>query len=62
MTVCERFILSNVKAFVFEGAWIFDMIIVLFSIYSEIPLLRPPKIKTFCQLKTLFAKFKTFFS
>ena len=30
--------------------------------YSEIPLLRPPKIKTFCQLKTLFAKFKLYFS
>ena len=30
--------------------------------YSEIPLLRPPKIKTFCQLKTLFAKFKLFVS
>ena len=30
--------------------------------YSEIPLLRPPKIKTFCQLKTLFAKFKLFLS
>ena len=28
------------------------------SIYSEIPLLRPPKIKTSCLLKTLFAKFK----
>ena len=26
--------------------------------YSEMPLLRPPKIKTFGQLKTLFAKFK----
>ena len=30
--------------------------------YSEIPLLRPPKIKTFYPLKTLFAKFKLFFS
>ena len=30
------------------------------SKYSEIPLLRPPKMKTFCQLKTLFAKFKLF--
>ena len=30
--------------------------------YSEIPLLRPPKIKTFYLLKTLFAKFKIFFS
>ena len=30
--------------------------------YSEIPLLRPPKIKTFYLLKTLFAKFKLFFS
>ena len=29
--------------------------------YSEIQLLRPPKIKTFCQLKTLFAKFIIFF-
>ena len=26
--------------------------------YSEIPLLRPPKIKTFYPLKTLFAKFR----
>ena len=26
--------------------------------YSEIPLLRPPKMKTFYPLKTLFAKFK----
>ena len=30
--------------------------------YSEIPLLRPPKIKTFYPLKTLFANFKLFFS
>ena len=30
--------------------------------YSEIPLLRPPKIKTFYPLKTLFAKFQLFFS
>ena len=30
--------------------------------YSEIPLLRPPKIKTFYLLKSLFAKFKLFFS
>ena len=30
--------------------------------YSEIPLLRSPKIKTFGQLKTLFAKFKLFVS
>ena len=30
--------------------------------YSEIPLLRPPKIKTFYPLKTLFARFKKFFS
>ena len=30
--------------------------------YSEIPLLRPPKIKTFYPLKTLFAKFKFFLS
>ena len=30
--------------------------------YSEIPLLRPPKIKTFYLLETLFAKFKLFFS
>ena len=29
--------------------------------YSEIPLLRPPKIKTFYPLKALFAKFKLFF-
>ena len=29
--------------------------------YSEIPLLRPPKIKTFYLLKTLFWKFKLFF-
>ena len=28
-----------------------------YMIYSEIPLLRAPKFKTFCQLKTLFAKF-----
>ena len=40
-----------------------DMYFSLFVIdYSEIPLLRPPKIKTFCQLKTLFAKFKLFVS
>ena len=38
-------------------AWIYSR-----GIYSEIPLLRPPKIKTFCQLKTLFAKFKLFIS
>ena len=30
--------------------------------YSEIPLLRPPKISTFYLLKTLFWKFKLFFS
>ena len=30
--------------------------------YSEIPLLRPPKIKTFYQLKTLFGNLKLFFS
>ena len=30
--------------------------------YSEIPLLRPPKIKTSYLLKNLFAKFKLFFS
>ena len=30
--------------------------------YSEILLLRPPKIKTSYLLKTLFAKFKLFFS
>ena len=30
--------------------------------YSEISLSRPPKIKTFYPLKTLFAKFKLFFS
>ena len=30
--------------------------------YSEIPLLRPPKIGTSYLLKTLFAKFKLFFS
>ena len=30
--------------------------------YSEFPLLRPPKFKTFCQLKTLFAKFRLFVS
>ena len=29
--------------------------------YSEIPLLRPPKIKTSCLLKTLFEKFDLFF-
>ena len=33
-----------------------------YSKYSEIPLLRPPKIKTFYLLKTLFWKFKLFFS
>ena len=32
------------------------------AIYSEIPLLRPPKIETFSGLKTLFAKFKLFIS
>ena len=30
--------------------------------YSEIPLFRPPKIKTSYLLSTLFAKFKLFFS
>ena len=30
--------------------------------YSEIPLLGPPKIKRYCLLKTLIAKFKLFFS
>ena len=32
------------------------------SVYSEIPLLRPPGIKAFYLLKTLFAKFQLFFS
>ena len=32
------------------------------TIQDEIPLLRPPKIKTFGQLKTLFAKFRLFVS
>ena len=32
------------------------------GMYSEIPLLRPPKIKTFYPLKTLFWNFKLFFS
>ena len=32
------------------------------TLYSEIPLLRPPKIKTFYLLKTSFLKFKLFFS
>ena len=32
------------------------------GIYSKIPLLRPPKMKTSYLLKTLFAKFKLFFS
>ena len=32
------------------------------SMYSEIPLLRPPKIKTSYLLKTLFARFKLLFS
>ena len=36
-----------------EGMW---------TSYNEIPLLRPPKIKSFYLLKTLFAKFKLFFS
>ena len=31
-------------------------------IYSEIPLLRPPKMQTYNLLKTLIAKFKLFFS
>ena len=34
----------------------------IFQGYSEIPLLRPPKIKTSYLLKTLFAKFKQLFS
>ena len=34
----------------------------LIWIYSEIPLLRPPKIKTFYPLKNLFWNFKLFFS
>ena len=33
-----------------------------FTTYSEIPLLRPPKIKTFFVLKTWFAEFKLLFS
>ena len=33
-----------------------------FMLYSEIPLIRPRKIKIFCQLKTSFAKYKLFFS
>ena len=32
------------------------------KIFSEIPLLRPPKIKTSYLLKTLYAKFRLFFS
>ena len=32
------------------------------DLYSEIPLLRPPKIQAFYSLKTLFRKFKQFSS
>ena len=39
-----------------------NLLVSLLTLYSEIPLLRPPKIKTFCQLKTLFAKIKLFLS
>ena len=35
--------------------------VLLRDIYSEIPLLRPPKIKTSSLSKTLFAKFRLFF-
>ena len=38
------------------------IIFLIIRIYIEIPLLRPPKIKTSYLLKTLFAKFKLFFS
>ena len=40
----------------------FGHFIYLQGIYSEIPLLRPPKINTFYPLKTLFAKLRWFFS
>ena len=42
--------------------WFVGVSVMSKSNYSEISLLRPPKINTFCQLKTLFAKFKLFFS
>ena len=38
------------------------LITVKFVNYSEIPLLRPPKIKPFYPLKNLFARLKLFFS
>ena len=38
-----------------------DMFTIALVIYSEIPLLRPPKIKTYFLLITLFAQFKLFF-
>ena len=41
-----------------EKCWKFNEVIR----YSEIPLLRPPKIKIFYPLKTFFAKLKLFFS
>ena len=37
------------------------VIVAIIIRYSEIPLLRPPKIKTSSLLKTLFAKFYFFF-
>ena len=45
---------SVVKPFIFT--------INILIVYSEIPLLRPPKIKTYYLLKTLFARFKLLIS
>ena len=47
---------STVHEFIFSGHG------KMISKYSEIPLLRPLKIRTAYLLKTLFAKFKLFFS
>ena len=48
----------------FISAWDVSLETKWFTVYrySEIPLLRPPKIQTFYPLKTLFAKFKLFLS
>ena len=56
------------KMHLFSPLWLKDIGLILCILtknslqFSEIPLLRPPKIKTFYPLKTLFAKFKLYFS
>ena len=52
---------QETTTFPFEVRTFLSSILFMRMTYSEIPLLRPPKNKTFYLLKTLFAKLKLFF-